>query len=76
MSAETHSEMCWIITNSNDGERIADAVLTLLGITPSLNRSQVEHVKSEMNWILTNSNNGGRRSAASQVLVALHNIRG
>jgi len=66
---KTASELLWIISNSDNVKRRAEAVHTLLAISPSLDEKSVDKIISEMMWIISNSDNEGRRAHAREVLI-------
>lgn len=76
MTDSAAKDLCWILTNSSDEDRLSDATAALLGIAPSLAREEVPLVLKEMAWILTNSSNRSQRAAATQVLVAVKSLHG
>lgn len=71
----TAKSMSYIIEFKPDMKQVRDAVITLIGILPSLDEDDVKAVISSMTHIITFSNNNERRSIAQQVLLTFKTAR-
>ncbi len=72
--SQTVYDMIQIICNSDNKDRIALAVKTLLGISPSFSRDDWLFIIEKMRQIVSNSDNIWRRELASDILIAVRNM--
>ena len=71
---DTAWEIVKIVRDSNNETRIEDALMTLLGFAPNLDKKSVSDVIWEMTKIIRDSRNEYRRSAAQKILVTFKNL--